>query len=331
MDEKLTDKANTICLYKILEQYSDDEHVLSMKEIIEKFYEDYGLRIDRRTIYSSIKTLQKLHYDVSDFDKERRGYYLRARLFEPSEVRLMMDAVYSMSSIPQKQTNDLIEKLQSTCSVHQKKMYRHLFASEPDRKTQNRTVFLNIDELENAIAARKKVEFTYMEYRLDKRLHPRQRGRYTVSPYSMMCDKKKYYLICIMDGKEGTSNYRIDLMKDIRILDEPVVLPPSEVDLNSARKTVYAYSGKPVDIVLRCTNKGQTIGGLIDEFGSGIKLESVDADHFIARFRSIPQGVLYWTMQYLGDVEILEPLEMREKAIEMLRSNPYGVSIETEK
>ena len=105
----MTDKANTICLYRILEQYSDEEHILTMKDIIGRFNDEFGLRIDRRTIYSSVKTLQKLKYDISDFEENRKGYFLRTRLFEPSELRLMMDAVYSMNSIPQKQTNDLIE------------------------------------------------------------------------------------------------------------------------------------------------------------------------------------------------------------------------------
>lgn len=328
-EEKLTDKANTICLLKILEQYSDEDHVLSMKDIMEKFYEDFGLRIDRRTVYSSIKTLQKLRYEVSDFDKERRGYYLRSRLFEPSELRLMMDAVYSMNSIPQKQTADLIEKLQSTCSIHQKKMYKHLFTAEPDKKTPNRTVFFNIDSLETAIARREKVEFTYMQYGLDKRLHPRRKGeRYVVSPYSMVCDNKKYYLICIKDGKTDHSFYRIDLMKDIRVLEgQPVAVPPQKVDLNTARKTVYAYAGEPVDIVLRCKNSA--IGAVVDEFGSGVRVEPQGAEHFIARLRSVPKGVLYWTMQYLGEVEIIEPASMRGEAIELLRNNPYGVKIES--
>lgn len=323
-EERLTDKANTICLYKILEQYSDEEHLLTMKDIIGKFADDYGLRIDRRTVYSSIKTLQKLKYDISDFEENHKGYYLRSRLFEPSELRLMMDAVYSMNSIPQKQTNDLIEKLQSTCSIHQKKLYRHLFTSEPDKKTQNRTVFFNIDSLETAIASRVKVEFTYLEYRLDKRLHPRRKERYVVSPYSMFCDNRKYYLICIKDGKTALGNYRIDLMKDIRILeDTPVSVPPSQVDINTARKTVYAYSGEPVGIKLRCKNSA--IGGVVDEFGSGVRIEPAGPDHFIARLKAAPQGVLYWTMQYLSEIEILEPKSMRESAVEMLKSNPYGI------
>ena len=322
-EEKLTDKANTLCLYKILEQYSDEEHVLTMKDIISKFYDDFGLKIDRRTVYSSIKTLQNLKYDVSDFEENRRGYFLRTRLFEPSELRLMMDAVYSMNSIPQKQTNDLIDKLQSTCSVHQKKLYRHLFASEPDKKTQNRSVFFNIDSLETAIADRVKVEFTYMEYGLDRRLHPRRKDRYVVSPYSMVCDNKKYYILCIKDGKQDLSFYRIDLMKDIKILDEPVAMPSSRVDLNTARKTVYAYAGQPEEIRLRCKNSA--IGGIVDQFGSGVRIEPQNDGNFIARIKAVPKGVMYWTMQYLTEVEILSPASMRQAAIEMIKNNPYGV------
>lgn len=322
-DKKLTDKANTICLYRILEKYSDEEHLLSMQDIIGKFAEDYGMTIDRRTVYSSIATLNKLGFEISEYDKRRQGYYLMTRLFEPSEIRLMMDAVYSQKSIPQKQTSDLIEKLQSVLSIHQRKNYKHLFSAEAEKKTQNRSVFFNIDSLDIAIARKVKVDFIYNQYGLDKRLHPRRKERYVVSPYGMVCDNQNYYLLCIKEGKSDLGYYRIDLMKDIRVLDAPIDFPASKVDIKTARKTVYAYAGKPVDIVLRCTNK--VIGGVIDEFGTGIRITADDNDHFIARFKSAPQGVLFWTMQYLTDVEVLEPESMRESAIAFIKNNSYGI------
>ncbi|MBR3299691.1 MAG: WYL domain-containing protein [Clostridia bacterium] len=322
-DKKLTDKANTICLYKILEKYSDEEHLLSMHEIIGKFAEEFDMKIDRRTVYSSMDTLTKLGFEISEYDKKRQGYYLMTRLFEPSEIRLMMDAVYSQKSIPQKQTVDLIEKLQSVLSIHQRKHYKHLFSAEGEKKTQNRSVFFNIDSLDAAIAKKVKVDFIYNQYGLDKRLHPRRKERYTVSPYGMVCDNQNYYLLCIKEGKSDLSYYRIDLMKDIRILETPIDFPASKVDISTARKTVYAFAGKPVDIKLRCKNS--VIGGVIDEFGTGIRIAADDEEHFIASIKAAPQGVLYWTMQYLTDVEILEPQSMRESAIAFIKENSYGV------
>ncbi|MBR4434661.1 MAG: WYL domain-containing protein [Clostridia bacterium] len=320
---KLTDKANTVCLYKILEKYSDPEHIIMMSEIIERFKEDYGMTIDRRTVYSSIDTLRNLGYEISQYDRSSQGYYLMSRLFEPSEIRLMMDAVYSQKSIPNKQTGYLIEKLQSCLSIHQKRQYRHLFTADPDKKTPNRSVFFNIDSLDEAIARRQKVAFVYQQYGLDKRLHPRRKEKYVVSPYSMVCDNQRYYLLCIKEGKDDISHYRIDLMDEIVILDKPVDVAPSKVDINSARKTVYAFAGQPVEIKLRCKN--DVIGGVIDEFGTGVNIVPDTDGHFIAKLKSAPQGVLYWSMQYINDVEIVEPADLREKAIALIKNNLYGV------
>lgn len=322
-EKKLTDKANTLCLYRILEKYSDEEHLLTMRDIIGKFADEYDMKIDRRTVYSSIETLKKLGVEVSEYDKSRQGYYLMTRLFEPSEIRLMMDAVYSQKSIPQKQTSDLIDKLQSVLSIHQRKNYRHLFSAESEKKTQNRAVFFNIDSLDSAIAKRVKVDFIYNQYGLDKRLHPRRKERYVVSPYSMVCNNQNYYLLCIKEGKTDLSYYRIDLMKDIRVLDKPIDFPASKVDINTARKTVYAFAGKPVDIRLRCKNTA--IGGVVDEFGTGIRISSDGPEHFIATIKAAPQGVLYWTMQYLTEVEILQPQFLRDRAIAFIKDNSYKV------
>ena len=106
----LGDRANIVCLYKILEKYSDEEHILSMSDITGYFMQDYGMKIDRRAVYGAADTLIELGYDISVYKENGKGYFLRSRLFEPSEVRLMTDAVYSMHSIPQKQTADLLEK-----------------------------------------------------------------------------------------------------------------------------------------------------------------------------------------------------------------------------
>ena len=89
----LGDRANIVCLYKILEKYSDEEHILSMSDITGYFMQDYGMKIDRRAVYGAADTLIELGYDISVYKENGKGYYLRSRLFEPSEVRLMTDAV----------------------------------------------------------------------------------------------------------------------------------------------------------------------------------------------------------------------------------------------
>ena len=57
-------------------------------------------------------------YNQFDFLKteiqseNHKGYYLREREFEVSEIRLLMDAVFSFHGISPKQTTDIISKIQ---------------------------------------------------------------------------------------------------------------------------------------------------------------------------------------------------------------------------
>ena len=91
----LTEKSNAICLLEVLKEYSDAEHILPMREIIAKMQSLYGIKIDRRTVYGAVVLLIELGYDVSLYEDNGVGYYLRDRELEPSEVLLLTDAVYS--------------------------------------------------------------------------------------------------------------------------------------------------------------------------------------------------------------------------------------------
>lgn len=64
----------------------------------------YGIKIDRRTVYGAIALLTELGYDISTYEDNGVGYYLRSRELEQSEVLLLTNAVYSIPFIPAKQT-----------------------------------------------------------------------------------------------------------------------------------------------------------------------------------------------------------------------------------
>lgn len=87
--QMLTEKANAICLLKVLAEYSDEKHILPMREIISKMKQDYGIAPDRRTIYSTVTMLNNIGYDISTYEENGVGYYLKQRLFEPGEMRLL--------------------------------------------------------------------------------------------------------------------------------------------------------------------------------------------------------------------------------------------------
>lgn len=314
-----TDKANAICLLQILRDYSDEKHILSMKEIISKMKTVYSINIDRRTVYSAVELLQNLGYDISSYNENKKGYYLRQREFELSEIKMLTDAVCSFPFISEKHTKQLIQKLQGFNSMYERKKWQHLSVMREECKTHNPQIFLNIELLDEAIEENLQASFTYLSYDKNKRLVPRRNKPYVVNPYSMVYTNEHYYLVCNLTEHENISLYRIDRMSDIEIINTPVEkknISPYE----TVKNAVYAFTGNPEAIVF-AFDKSQ-LNNVIDRFGKEINL-SEDNERYIARLIANPVGVRCWALQYLPYVEVLEPKWLRDEIVEIIKNNKY--------
>ena len=315
----ITDKAITICLLEVLKEYSDEENIMTMKDILTKMNILYGLKPDRRTVYSAMSLLNDLGYDISLYDENKEGYYLRSRDIESSEILLLCDAVYSFPFISARQSEQLIKKLQSQVSVHKRKRYRHLKLVNRERKTDNKQVFLNIEELDEAITLKKKVSFTYLKYDLGKNLIPRRERKYIVNPYQMVYMNEHYYLVCNYCGYNDTSFYKIDRMRDIEILREDIDRPlESNKEIENA---IYAFAGEPEEVIMHCSK--YVIDDVIDKFGASVSLTNKDDETFVARVKVSPKGMKYWAMQYMQYVEVIQPQWLRDEIVEIVKNNRY--------
>ena len=316
----LTDKAYAICILKILEEYSDEEHILQMKDIISKLKAYYDLSPDRRTVYSAVALLNDLGYDISTYEENGKGYFIRDRLFEPSEISMLLNAVYSFAFITAAQTDELIGKLQSQLSVHQRKQFRNLTIAREEKKSDNKQVFYNIDLLDEAITKKLQVEFNYYNYGIDNELHKRRDASYIMSPYAMVFKNGHFYLLCGKKGIENPIVFRIDRIKELSITELSVEGPvPDKILLEN---TVYAFLGKAETIMIKCDKS--IINDVIDYFGTGVYISEVSDEEFMVSFTAPPKGILYWALQYLPYTEVIEPKWLREKVIESINTNRYN-------
>ncbi len=64
---------------------------------------------------------------------------------------------------------------------------------------------------------------------------------------------------------------------------------------------------------------------VIDRFGTGIHIAEKDEHNFTATFKALPEGIRFWALQYLPYAEVTEPEWLREKIIESVKENKYGV------
>ncbi len=316
----ITDKANMLCILRILKEYSDEAHILTMKEIKELLESEYDIKPDRRTVYGAVEMLNDMGYDISVYEENGIGYYLREREFDPGEIRLLLDAVYNCNYITSKQTEELLTKIRQFLSVYDRKKYNYTNIVNPEKKSHNPEVFLNVEVIDQAINERKQIEFTYLKYDANKELVPRREKRYVANPYAMVCENEHYYLVLILDGHKELAFYRIDMMKDIEILDSKISISKKEANLDSVKKVVYAYSGEPKQIKLNCDDVG--LRYCIEKFGSEIIITPKE-DRYEVLLNAPVEGMLYWALQYMQHIEVVTPAELRNKIVKAIKESNY--------
>ena len=91
-------KHSELYILKILTMYTDEDHVLSRKEIMNILKKEYDIEMDRRTFYSALHVLQSMSIDISTFEENHVGYYLMSRQFEFAEVMLLCHSRFTVYS-----------------------------------------------------------------------------------------------------------------------------------------------------------------------------------------------------------------------------------------
>lgn len=222
-----------------------------------------------------------------------------------------------------------MEKLENLSNIYFRSRIRHI-AKMPDDNNNNKQLFLNIELLDEAISRNRKISFHYLEYGTDKKMHPKCRNdgsvrEYIVSPYQMAAKEGKYYLICNYDKYDDISNYRIDRISDIQILDEPVkpfekLAWANERILNLAtymKEHPYMYSSENVRVKFRI--KRAMISDIIDMFGKDITFSDETDSHVTVSTYTNEMAMEQFAKNYSPDVEILQPQSLREKLIDNLK------------
>ena len=182
MPRSANQKLKLLCLCKILWERTDEEHPLTVPELIQAL-EAWDIRAERKSIYDDMEALRTFGLDVQNRKGKAPGWFLGERPFQLAELKLLVDAVQSSKFITQRKSRELIRKLESQASVHQARQLQRQVYVDRRVKSMNESVYYTIDKLHTAIANRKAVTFKYFEYNVRKEKVFRREGkRYIVSP-----------------------------------------------------------------------------------------------------------------------------------------------------
>lgn len=312
----------------VLKEYSDENHQLTQNEIKEKMYSIYGVDCNRKTIAEKIDTLIFAGYDI--IKNSNKGCFLGSREFEPSEIQFLVDSIFSSKSIDGKHSKKLANKISSFLSVYQRKQYKYIYKSNEITRTDNKTIFYNIDIINEAIESGKQIQFCYEKFCYKK--EDKKKRLYVVNPYFLINNQGKYYLVCNNDYFDSIANYKLENISNISILDSKIK-PITQIkgfekgfDISKyANENIYMFSTNSIDATIKIGENWATT--YVDEwFGKNASFYEKNGQIY-ASVKANETSLIYWCLQYGELVEFVEPKDTRNKIKEMIKkiNNKYNV------
>ena len=272
-------KIKLLKLWEILQQETDDEHHLTTNELIARLNSE-GIEVDRKILYSDIKLLNEWGYDVDCAKGRSNGYYTGKRSFSVPEIRILMDAVQAAGFISEENTEDLVERIAALAGSKQAEVLKKNIVKFSTVKTQNKKTFYWINEIVSAIESQKQIEFLYFNYDIKRekvyrkdKTNPQENKRYVVNPVETVFDNDQYYLICYDDKHKELTNYRIDRMDKVRVLDTDINKYDKieKIDMAKHKRQLFGMFGGEVKRVNFLADKS-LIDVIFDKFGSGVEI-----------------------------------------------------------
>ena len=334
----------------ILRRYSDEEHRLSQRDIIEYLRRDYDMNADRKSVSRNLTDLMDAGFNINYTQTVRKmpnrktgeieenimlsDFYLE-REFTDGELRLLIDGLMFSRQIPYSQCRTLVEKLEGLSNVYFRSRVGHI-RTMTDSAPQNKQLFFTIETLDEAISEEKQVSFLYCEYHTDLQMHPRTTPEgevrtYVVNPYQIAAANGRYYLICNCRNHDNIANFRLDRIMEIKKLDSPArhmsTIEETKNGFDLPRhiaEHIYMFSGESVNVTFRA--KKHALGDVVDWLGASIEILGETEDEFTARTRINYEAMRCWAIQYSRQVRVLSPQRLVDQIKNDLKQALDGYS-----
>lgn len=313
-------------LLTVFKEETDKDHPAKLNKlglrVSEKAHKSKPL--DSRTIASYIKILQRLGFGI---DKKTGGYYLEKRFLDRSEVKLLCDQITFSSIMPRDRKKKIIDGLISDLSMNDQKLLKSNISLEYKSQLENyiyKDTLNNANIILEAIENDKKITFKYGDYDENKKIQLKDKV-YRVSPFEFVYEQGKYYIMCQNQNEEDngiTRNYRIDLMKEIKVTNTKRCSYPFEENITEyCIKQLNMYATDNQKIVLEVDGSG--LRGLYDKLGldSNIKVTKTNNNKYRAEFEASLQGTFYFVLQYLEHMTVVKPVKLKNEVKNCLKKS----------
>ena len=314
----MTNKERIVRMVRLFQTQTDEEPPISTFEIIE-YFKGLGTVIDRNTTRDDVDTLNACGIEIIILEGRPNRYYFTDSKFQLPELKLLVDAVEGSKFITAKKSRELVGKIISMASTsHGSEINRHLY-TVGRIKPENENIYYVMDAIFHAIQAEQKISFQYFRFDANRERVPRHDGEpFVLSPYAMLYNEDKYYVLGYYGLFGKITTFRVDRMGIPEILAEPAHPKPEGFDPVDYTVDVFSmYEGSLETVELLCENS--VMDPIVDRFGEEADTQIADSGHFLVRAQvSVNRTFFAWVFQFAGKMQILEPAPVKVQYQEML-------------
>ena len=244
-------KLKLLYLMRMLQEETDSEQGLTMTQILERLEEE-GVMAERKSVYRDIEALREFGLDIRTYQRSPVEYALENRDFALPELLLLVDAVQSSRFLTQRKSDALVRSVKQLASARQRALLDKRLHVEGRIKSQNESVFHNVDRIQEALARRRKITFLYFQYDAAKKKILQHDGAfYTETPVQLIYADGFYYLVAYNEKHGALAHYRVDRMDKIEVTDQPACRNELVAGFDARDLESHAfgmYAGEPVSV-----------------------------------------------------------------------------------
>lgn len=322
-----------IFLYNLLKEKTDEDHALSMEEIL-KYMEANDRPASRDTVGRYIQAIYEENKKAVQVTRGRNaGYKLIERLFDDVEIRIILDALYSTNFLNDDYLNKISDKILSTVSVYKREKFAKRIVHYKALKNEDSNSANELGKILQAIEEGKKIRFVYKKWNAKLKLVQQVKNKkYIMNPWMILRSADRCYVYGYddkkVDGEYQERHYRLDKMFDVEILDEE--REGGEKFAGFSQEDYVAthmgmYTGTPEKIKLQIPKP--LVGVFKDQFGSSMKvLGKTDGPSILIEFRSVISPPFIGWLLTFDDIEVKKPEVLKEKWAETIRKRYESIS-----
>lgn len=305
-------KHRLLVLARIFRDETDENHGLSLNRL-QDLLNEKGVESERKTMYGDIETLRRGGIDIVA-DKRARNtvYFMASREFEQPELYLLANAVASSKFISNRKSIQLIKKISAIAGKHEgKRLMRQITVSDRVKST-NESIYYNINYINEAISAGRKISFLYFNYNeKKKKVYHNEKKPLVISPRALVWKDENYYVTGYYDKRRTHVDFRADKMEKVEILEERIFKDP-DFDINDhCNRRFGMFGGDRIRVKLGFHNS--LAGVVVDRFGINTHFIDMGDSFQIEADIDISPVFFGWIFQFGDKARIISPASVREE------------------